>query len=214
MKKVIVLFGKPGAGKGTRLSEFLKGREEEYEILSVGNLLRKARKEETELGKKAGVYMDSGQLVPDAIINEVVIEGIKTAEKSMITDGFPRTVGQAMAMLKAGVYPDMVIDFYVDDEVVLQRARDRIVCEKCGEPYTTNEFKRPKEEGICDKCGGKLVKRDDDKEEVVKERLKVYKQETYPVLKVFEKANVTVHSIDNSCKETSAIKFHNLLTGK
>ena len=94
MKKVI-LFGKPGAGKGTRLSAFLEGREEDFEVLSVGNLLRKAVKEQTILGKRAKVFMDSGRLVPDNIINEIVIQGISQTSKNVFIDGFPRTVGQA-----------------------------------------------------------------------------------------------------------------------
>lgn len=210
MKSIIVLFGKPGAGKGTQLSEFLEGREERFEVLSVGNLLRSARKNKTELGQKASVYMDSGQLVPDEIINAIVIEGIKKSEKTVIIDGFPRTVGQAEAMLNASVYPDKVIEFYVDDDVVLQRAKDRIVCEKCGEPYTTNNFKRPKVEGVCDKCGGALLRRKDDDEDVVRNRLEVYQSETYPVLNVLEKANVKIYTIDNTSSEASK-KFEELL---
>lgn len=209
MKHLIVSFGKPGAGKGTRVSEFLQGREE-YETLSVGNLLRKARQDQTELGKKAAYYMDSGLLVPDDIINEIVIEGIKHAEKHVITDGFPRTIGQAKAMLEAGIYPNVVVEFYVDDEVVLQRSRDRIVCEKCGEPYTTNEFKRPKQDGICDRCGGMLVRRKDDNEEVVKNRLEVYQSETYPVLDMFAEKGVLITRILNN--EKSALKeFENVI---
>ena len=200
--KVIVLFGKPGAGKGTRLSEFLEGREENYCVLSVGNLLRKARKDQTELGKQAAKYMDAGKLVPDEIINAIVLEGIKKEQKPVITDGFPRTVAQAEAMLKAGIIPSAVIEFCVDDEVVLQRARDRIVCEACGEPYTTNDFKAPKKAGICDKCGANLIKRKDDEEETVRNRLDVYQQETYPVLEVFTKANVEISSINNTSPDS------------
>ena len=136
MENVIVLFGKPGAGKGTRLSEFLEGREEQFEVLSVGNLLRKARKEQTELGKKASYYMDAGLLVPDDIINAIVIEGLKSAKKTIFTDGFPRTVAQAEAMLQAGIRPAVVVEFWVTDEVVVERSHNRIVCESCGEPYT------------------------------------------------------------------------------
>lgn len=200
MKNVVILFGKPGAGKGTRLSEFLEGRDEQFEVLSVGNLLRKARKEQTELGKKAEEYMDSGKLVPDSIINGIVIEGIQNAENTVIIDGFPRTVGQAEAMLNAKVYPNKVIELYVDDEIVIQRAKDRIVCDKCGEPYTTNNFKHPKTEGICDKCGGNLSRRKDDDEEVVRERLNVYKNETYPVLNILKTAEIKIYTIDNTCK--------------
>lgn len=207
MGKVIVLFGKPGAGKGTRLSEFLKGREDQYDVLSVGNLLRKARKDQTELGKRAESYMDSGQLVPDDIINAIVIEGLKNAEKPIFTDGFPRTVAQAKAMLQAGIYPAIVIEFWVDDEVVVERSRNRIVCESCGEPYTLSDFKPPKVEGICDKCGGKLIRRSDDEEDVVRKRLEVYQNETYPVKKVLVDEEVIVATINNSDAETAQTHF-------
>lgn len=210
MKKVIILFGKPGAGKGTRLSEFLEGRENQYEVLSVGNLLRKARKEQTELGKKASSYMDAGELVPNEIINELVIDAIKKAENTVITDGFPRTVGQAEAMLEASIYPDIVVDFYVDDEIVLQRAKVRVVCQGCGESYTTNDFKPPKKDGICDKCGEKLSKRKDDDEKVVKNRLLVYENETHPVLDVLAGANIKIYTIDNNNVD-AAEKFEKLM---
>lgn len=210
MGKAIILFGKPGAGKGTRLSEFLEGREEQFEVVSVGNLLRKAVKEQTILGKRAKIYMDSGRLVPDKIINEIVIEGIKQATKTVFIDGFPRTVGQAKAMVEAGVYPDMVIELYVDDEVVIQRAKDRIVCRDCGEPYTTNEFKHPKHEGVCDKCQGELICRKDDEEQVVRNRLKVYQNETYPVLKFLRDKNINISTINNN-NSNAAKEFEKLL---
>ena len=211
MNNIIVLFGKPGAGKGTRLSEFMEGKENQFEILSVGNLLRKARKEQTELGQKASSYMDAGKMVPDDIINAVVIEGLKNAEKDMFTDGFPRTVAQAKAMLEAGIRPAMVIEFDVDDTIVLERAQNRIVCQSCGEPYTKTGFKPPKVEGICDKCGGTLVKRADDREEVVLERLEVYQKETYPLLDVLAKADIKIYTIDNSNAETAKVQFAELM---
>ena len=207
MKDVIVLFGKPGAGKGTRLSEFLEGRSDQFEVLSVGNLLRKARAEQTELGKKASAYMDAGQLVPDNIINAIAIEGIKNAEKPIFTDGFPRTVAQAKAMLAAGVYPSIVVEFWVEDELVVERSRNRIVCPSCGEPYTLGDFKPPKVKGICDKCNNALVTRADDAEAVVRRRLEVYQDETYPVLQVFVSAGIPVFTINNSDAETAQTRF-------
>ena len=211
MANVIVLFGKPGAGKGTRLSEFMKGAEGRYEVLSVGNLLRKARQDKTELGQKATYYMDNGLLVPDDIVNAIAIEGLKNAEKTIFTDGFPRTVAQAIALLDAGLSPAAVIEFYVDDEMVLERARNRIVCPSCGEPYTTTSFKPPKVEGICDKCGSSLVKRPDDREDVVLNRLDVYQRETYPLLEVMARSNVPIHTIDNSDPEIARKQFAELM---
>lgn len=206
----IVLFGKPGAGKGTRLSEFLEGREEQYETLSVGNLLRKARREETELGKIAQFYMDAGIFVPDKIIIDIVMESIKETTKTIITDGFPRTVGQAEAMLAAGMYPSKVIEVFLDDDIVIERARDRIICNDCSEPYTLNPYKRPKVAYICDKCGGPLLRRPDDDETTVQKRLEVYRNETYPVLEILKKANVAIYTVDNSQADVSE-KFTQLL---
>lgn len=211
MGSKIVLFGKPGVGKGTRLSQFLEGRENEFRVISTGNLIRKEISEKTELGLKFKSYSDVGLLVPDEIINQIVINAINSSgSDDIFLDGFPRTTAQAYALLDADIYPDMVIEFFVDDEVVLQRARDRIVCKDCGEPYTTNDFKRPKKDGVCDKCDGKLIKRDDDKEEVVKERLEVYRNETYPVLDVFKEAGIKIYTIDNIQKD-SLQKFKDIL---
>ena len=211
MQKVIILFGKPGAGKGTRLCEFLKGKENLFEVLSVGNLLRKALKEQTELGKKAEFYMSSGALVPDEIINTLVIDALQNAQKTIITDGYPRTVGQAKAMLNAGIVPYNVIELYVKDEVVLERAKARIVCSNCGEPYTTNNFKPPQTTGICDKCGNVLIRRKDDEENVVKERLKVYLKQTYPVVEFLYDNGIEIYTIENSSPD-SYEKFAKLLT--
>lgn len=211
MENVIVLFGKPGAGKGTRLSEFLEGRAGQYDILSVGNLLRKARKEQTELGQRASKYMDAGFLVPDDIINAVVIDGLKNAKKPIFTDGFPRTVPQAKAMLEAGVRPAMVIEFYVNDDIVVERSRNRIVCKSCGEPYTITGFKPPKVKGVCDKCRSELIKRADDEEQVVRHRLEVYQKETHPVLEVLADANIPIITINNANPETARKQFAELM---
>ena len=202
MGKIFILFGKPGAGKGTRLGAFLTGKEDFFEVLSVGNLLRKALQEQTELGKKAEYYMNAGLLVPDEIINEIVIDGVRNAEKNVITDGYPRTLGQAAEMLNAGILPHRVIELYVDDEIVLERAKSRIVCGNCGETYTTNDFKPPKSQGICDKCGSALIRRKDDSEEVVKERLRVYQEQTYPVIDFFKSQGFEVNTVDSSSMDS------------
>lgn len=214
MQDVIVLFGKPGAGKGTRLSEFLETTDKKFNILSVGNMLRQARADNTELGQKAAKYMDAGGLVPDDIINGIVIEGIKASVDPIISDGFPRTVGQAEAMLDAGIIP-IVIDFLVEDDLVIQRARDRIVCENkdCGETYTTNNFKPPVVAGVCDKCGCRLVRRSDDDPEIVKKRLAVYRDQTLPVLELMKRYHVKIYTIDNSDAQNAKLQFTKLMNG-
>lgn len=201
MKSTLVVFGMPGVGKGTRLSNFLDGRDGEYELMSVGNMLRAARAAGSELGLKAASYMDQGLLVPGEIVNGVVLEGMKNADKNLITDGFPRTIEQAKAMLEADIIPSVVIELVAPREVVLDRALNRIVCKKCGEAYTLNDYHPPKVEGICDKCGGEVGRRKDDEEETVLERFAVYEQDTLPLLKVLEEAGVEICTIDTTASD-------------
>ena len=212
MRKAIVLFGKPGAGKGTRLSEFLKGKEDQFEALGTSALLKKEIAAGTELGQKAKSYMDAGQLVPDELIIEMVLEKLSATTKTVFLDGFPRTVPQATAMLEAGIVPAMVVEFSLPDEVIIERVRDRIVCKSCGESYTMGSYKHPKVEGICDLCGGAVVKRNDDREDIVPKRLDVYRCETYPLLAVLAASNVPVHTIDNSISKNAAAQFEALIS--
>lgn len=201
---VIIAFGKPGAGKGTRVSELLQTRGD-FSPLSVGNLLREVRKNPTDdLGKALAKYMDAGELVPDDIINKIVIGAIKQSQKHVILDGFPRTIGQATAMLSEGVIPDLIVEFYVEDEVVLQRAKVRIACSECGETYTTDGFKQPRNEGVCDLCGGALVRRKDDEESIVRNRLTVYKEQTQPVLDIFREHGLNITKILNHDRSAAA----------
>lgn len=211
MKSVIVLFGKPGAGKGTRLSQFLKGREDQFEYLGVSVLLKKEIASGTELGKKAKSYMDAGMLVPDELIIAMVLEKLSGIHKPVFLDGFPRTIPQATAMLEAGIIPVMVVELSLDDKIILERVRDRIVCKTCGESYTIGSYKHPKVEGVCDICGGAVVKRNDDREDIVLNRFEVYNKETYPLLDVLAKANVPIFTIDNSNSKTAAAQFEALM---
>ena len=206
-------IGKPGAGKGTRVSKFLKNREDQFEVLGTSALLKAEVKAQTELGMRAKACMDAGNLVPDEIVIGIVINAIRNAKKTVILDGFPRTVNQAKALLEADIYPEEVIEFYVDDEVVVERAKDRIVCSNCGEPYTLNDFNPPKVEGICDKCGGILKKRKDDDESIVRHRLKVYQEETYPILEFFKEEGIAVYTINSNTPEVSEV-FEKLMLKK
>jgi len=186
----LVLLGPPGSGKGTQAQKLV----ERYQIpqISTGDLFRSAVKNETELGKKAKEYMERGELVPDEIVVGMVEERLKEddCQKGFILDGFPRTIAQAQALdkllEKKGEKLDAVIEISVPDEEVIKRLSGRRTCSKCGAMYHI-EFNPPKVEGKCDKCGGDLYQRDDDKEEVIKSRLKVYHSQTAPLVEYYEK---------------------------
>ncbi len=191
----IIMLGPPGAGKGTQAKMLV----EEFGIpqISTGDMLRAAVAEGTELGKKAKEYMDRGQLVPDEVVIGIVRERLSKPDchKGFILDGFPRTVPQAEALDKIlqemGKRIDCVINIVVPDEEILKRLTGRRTCRKCGAMYHV-EFNPPKKEGVCDKCGGELYQRDDDKEETIRKRLEVYKAQTEPLVDYYKKKGVLV----------------------
>lgn len=179
----IVLFGAPGAGKGTQ-SALLVERMGMVQI-STGDLFRAAIKNQTELGMKAKSYMDKGELVPDAVTIGMVDEVLaKLANKSFILDGFPRTVAQAEALGTILSKRNMVIGKAVFLEVpkgeLLERLTGRRVCKSCGAVYHITS-KPPKHTGVCDVCGGEVIQRNDDKEDVIATRLKTYEENTFPL---------------------------------
>ncbi len=188
MKSVIVLLGPPGSGKGTQgemLSEKLG-----YVRLSTGDMLREAVRNGTELGKKAKTYMDSGALVPNDLIIGLMKEKIAQAEGGVILDGFPRTVEQADA-LDQQLQVDLALNLDVPDEELINRLTKRRSCPDCNAVYHLI-YNPPKTESVCDKCGAKLYQRDDDKEETVANRLKVYRENTMPLIGYYEKKGVLV----------------------
>ena len=194
----IVFLGPPGAGKGTQAKKIA----EKYGIpqISTGDMFREHLSKGTELGKKAKEYMDKGALVPDEIVLGMVEERLKQpdCEKGFILDGFPRTVPQAEALdkllEKMGKKIDYAILIDVPDEELVKRLTGRRTCKKCGMMYHVM-FKPPKEEGKCDVCGGELYQRADDNEETVRNRLKVYHEQTEPIIAYYEKKGV-LHRID------------------
>jgi adenylate kinase len=183
---ILVFLGPPGAGKGTQAK--LLSQRMGFLHLSTGDLLREAVKNQTPLGKKAKEYMDRGELVPDGLIVQL-IEETMPKDGNVILDGFPRTVNQALAleeMLKVkGEKISKVLFFDVPDEVIIDRLSGRRVCSKCGAVYHV-KYNPPKVEGMCDLCGGSLVQRDDDREEVVKKRLEVYRKQTQPLIEFYQ----------------------------
>ena len=176
----LILLGPPGAGKGTQAE--LLSKKLGIPTISTGNILRAAVKNGTPIGLKAKEYMDAGKLVPDEVIIGVISERLQEADcqKGFILDGVPRTIPQAEALEKAGVLFDAVVSLEVSDQEIVDRMSARRVCASCGQPYHLVSVP-PKKEGICDKCGGALEARADDKPEVVLDRLKLYHQETAPL---------------------------------
>ena len=182
----LILLGPPGAGKGTqaKLLEDKKG----YKQLSTGDMLRSAIAQGTEMGKKAKVVMDRGDLVSDDIVVSIIAERLDKPDvkKGFILDGFPRNQAQAEAldrMLKdKGLKLDAVIEMKVDDEALVERIAGRYTCAKCGKGYH-DRFEKPKKAGICDVCGStEFVRRADDNEKTVRDRLQVYNKQTAPLV--------------------------------
>lgn len=179
----IIFLGAPGAGKGTQ-AEIVS---EKFNIptISTGNIIREALRNGTEMGLKAKAYTESGKLVPDDVVIGIIKERLSKGdcENGFILDGFPRTIPQAEALDRMGIEIDSVVDIEVPDESIMERMTGRRVCGKCGASYHIS-FKQPKQDGICDNCGDKLVIRPDDAPETVADRLKVYHDQTEP-LKAF-----------------------------
>lgn len=182
----LILLGAPGAGKGTQaeiLSEHLH-----IPTISTGNIIREALKSGTEMGLKAKEYMDSGRLVPDDVVIGIIRDRLAEADcqNGFILDGFPRTIPQAEALDRMGIAIDRVVDIEVADETITRRVSGRRVCPSCGSTYHL-DYKKPKTDGVCDRCGDALVQRKDDQPETVRDRLKVYHDQTEP-LKDYYKA--------------------------
>ncbi len=196
----IIMLGAPGAGKGTQAKMIAK----EYGIphISTGDIFRANIKEGTELGKEAKTYMDAGQLVPDELTVKILLDRVAKddCKDGYVLDGFPRTIPQAEvldeALTKLGDKIDFAIDVDVPDENIVRRMGGRRACVTCGATYHI-EHVPPKKEGICDTCGSELILRDDDKPETVSNRLKVYHDQTQPLIDFYTKKGV-LKSVDGT----------------
>jgi adenylate kinase len=181
----IVLLGPPGAGKGTQAQSLaaLWGIPQ----VASGDLLRAAVREGSKLGREASGYMDRGALVPDELVLRMIAERLEKpdARAGFILDGFPRNVSQAETLAailaKMNIRLDKAVAVIVPDEELVKRISGRRTCRNCNAMYHVT-FEPPKKAGVCDKCGGELYQRADDKEETVRERLKVYRESTQPLL--------------------------------
>ena len=189
----IIMLGAPGAGKGTQAEMIC----EKYGLphVSTGDIFRANIKNGTELGKEAKQYMDKGQLVPDKLTVKILLDRVAQddCKNGYVLDGFPRTIPQAEvleeALNKLGDKIDYAINVEVPDENIINRMSGRRACVNCGATYHV-VYAPTKVEGICDKCGEKLILRDDDKPETVKSRLDVYHKQTQPLIEFYSKKNI------------------------
>lgn len=199
-KMKIIMLGAPGAGKGTQAKMIA----EKYSIphVSTGDIFRANIKEQTELGMEAKKYMDQGLLVPDELTVKILLDRVAKddCKNGYVLDGFPRTIPQAEVLDKAVSELNDSIDFAINvdvkDENIIRRMSGRRACLKCGATYHIEHIP-PKKEGICDKCGSELVLRDDDKPETVEKRLKVYHEQTQPLIDYYNKKGI-LKEVDGS----------------
>ncbi len=196
----LVILGPPGAGKGTQAASIIK----EYNVvhISTGDIFRENIKNDTELGREAKKYMDQGQLVPDEVVNAIVVDRLKKddCKDGFLLDGYPRTANQAVSLDAAlenmNTKLDKVINIQVPAELLIERATGRRVCKKCGHTYHIVN-NPPKVEGICDFDGSELIQREDDTEETVTKRIEVYEKQTAPLIDYY-KAQGLIVDIDGT----------------
>ena len=189
----IIMLGAPGAGNGTHAKKIT----EKFGIpaISTGDIFRENIKNGTELGKKAKEYMDAGNLVPDELVCDLVVDRLKQddCKNGYILDGFPRTIPQAEALTAALAKDDDAIDYaleiFIEDQAIIDRMSGRRVCKSCGATYHVVNIP-PKTEGVCDECDGELIVRDDDAPETVKKRLDVYHEQTAPLIDYYKKQGI------------------------
>jgi len=191
-KTKLMMLGPPGAGKGTQATRLVESLG--IPQVSTGDMLRAARRQGTELGEKAAEYMDAGELVPDQVVIGIVEQRLREpdAREGFILDGFPRTRDQAEALTEMGIELDAVLSLEVSEHEVVRRLSGRLNCPKCGAAYH-EEFNPPADQDVCDECGHQgLVKRDDDRPDVVRERLEEYRQKTEPLEEFYRDRDLLV----------------------
>jgi len=192
----LIFLGAPGSGKGTYATRVAPAIG--VPQISTGDIFREHLKNNTEIGKKIKSIMESGNLVPDEVVMEIVKDRLKKddVKKGFIFDGFPRTLEQAEEFGKI-TSVDAVVNLVVPEKIIIDRLTSRRVCEKCGSIFNIMSMK-PKEEGKCDKCGGKLIQRKDDTLEVIMDRLNVYKKQTQPLIDYYRKKGLIIDIVNDN----------------
>ena len=196
----VVFFGPPGAGKGTIAGMVSQNTGRPH--ISTGDLFRDAIKKQTELGSQVRKILDGGDLVPDSLTNELVRDRLRhdDTEKGVLLDGFPRTTAQADALAEM-IKLDVVLNIQAQDDVLIRRLSGRRVCTCCGNIHHL-EFRPPKKEGLCDRCGSELSQREDDTVESIRHRLSVYEEQTESLIAYYRDAGILVDIDGNSDAET------------
>lgn len=201
----LILLGAPGAGKGTQAEVICSHLS--IPAISTGNIIRAALRNETELGLKAKKYLDEGTLVPDDVVISIIKERLLESDckNGFILDGFPRTVAQAEALDQMNISIDKVLDIEVADQKICERLAGRRICKNCAASYHTSY--KPSADGVtCDKCGGELICRKDDHPETVLERLKVYHEQTEPLISFYKsRGKLVVIEGQEEVEETSKL---------
>jgi adenylate kinase len=213
----LILFGPPGAGKGTQAKYLI----EKYSIpqISTGDILRENRKNGTELGKKAEKFMEAGELVPADIINQMVEDRLSKSDcqSGFILDGYPRNDAQAKyldgILQRAGKSIKAVISLVVPDDELIKRLSGRRICKNCGASYHVM-FNPPKKEGVCDSCGGELYTRSDDQELTVKNRLRVYHEQTSSVIEFYRNKGVLLEIDGTGAVDSVKNRILEVLNGR
>lgn len=208
----LIMFGPPGAGKGTQTD--ILCRRYGIQKISTGDALREVIRSGSELGQQVKGLMDQGKFVPDEIVTEIIRDRVSSPDcaNGFILDGFPRNLAQAEALLNMGIRMNKALLINVPDEVLVERVQGRVVCSKCGASYhVTNN--PPLQEGVCDKCGGRLEARSDDRPETVRARLKTYHELTDPVVDFYRGRGI-LSEIDGTADiETATAEILKILEG-
>jgi adenylate kinase len=188
VKMNAIIFGPPGSGKGTYASRLQSKLG--VAVIAMGDIFREIMKEDMPLGKKVKGYVEKGTLVPDDIVIDVLKQRLAKvpADKGFILDGYPRTIEQAEVLGEIAKI-DVILLQMVPDWIIIERLSSRRICRNCGAVYNIR-FLKPKVDGVCDKCGGPLYQRSDDNPEVIKRRIKVYQEQTSPIVQFYKEKNV------------------------
>ncbi len=205
----MILLGAPGAGKGTQAT-FISEKFQ-VPVISTGDIIRREIANGTERGEEAKMYLNEGNLLPDSLVNDIILNRLKEEDcaNGFILDGFPRKISQAKFLEDENIEIEKVLSIEVSDEDILDRITGRRVCKNCGKSYHI-EYNAPAVEGICDNCGETLSIRPDDKPETVKNRLEVYHSETEPLKDYYVKKGILsivfgCEKLEDTCKAVSKV---------